>query len=465
MQNPFIRLERARGAFAAFFVLSLTAGSPARAVEPREPWRLDSVLPERLSIAVEFRARYEYLDQQFRVTRTGEEDLVVLRTLIHTRLRVLPWFTIGAELEDSRGYLSRHTLVTRGMVNSAELLRAYGELTIPDVAGGTFKSQAGRITMDVWNRRFVARNRFRNTINAFTGIDLRWSDDRGRSLRGFWTLPVQRLPVDPRRLQENDIEFDDETLDVQFWGVLIGSKLPWFGEGGWFLFGLHEDDTNKLPTRNRSLYTPGFRLFKERRAGRFDYLLEVAFQGGRSRATPVSPTTLEHFAHFEHAELGYTFDGAWLPRIAVQYDYASGDKDPDDGRNQRFDTLYGARRFDFGPTGIYGPFARSNINTPGIRFQVRPYRGLFAFASYRAFWLASARDVWVTTRVRDPAGRSGKFVGSQLEFGVRFSPSPGNLILESGYAHLFSGEFVHKAPNSTLRGDANYVYTQATVSF
>jgi Alginate export len=27
----------------------------------------------------------------------------------------------------------------------------------------------------------------------------------------------------------------------------------------------------------------------------------------------------------------------------AQYDYASGDEDPDDGTNNRFDTLFGAR--------------------------------------------------------------------------------------------------------------------------
>ena len=73
----------------------------------------------------------------------------------------------------------------------------------------------------------------------------------------------------------------------------------------------------------------------------------------------------------------------WSPRLIFQYDYASGDDDPNDADNNRFDTLYGARRFDFGPTGIYGPFARANLSTPGMRIKLKPAANmLLAFLHY-----------------------------------------------------------------------------------
>jgi hypothetical protein len=62
------------------------------------------------------------------------------------------------------------------------------------------------------------------------------------------------------------------------------------------------------------------------------------------------------------------------------------------------------------------------------------------------------------------AGPAAK-AGSQIELRLRFQPLPGNLMLEAGYAHLFAGEFIEKAPNATHRGDSNYVYTQATLKF
>ena len=91
---------------------------------PREPWRLDDVLPDRLSVSVDFRARYEYLDEQFRITRSGDSQIVVLRTLVHTRLRLTDWLTVGAELQDSRAELTDSALLNTGIVNAAELLRA-----------------------------------------------------------------------------------------------------------------------------------------------------------------------------------------------------------------------------------------------------------------------------------------------------------------------------------------------------
>jgi hypothetical protein len=96
---------------------------------------------------------------------------------------------------------------------------------------------------------------------------------------------------------------------------------------------------------------------------------------------------------------------------------------------------------------------------------VKPHPLVTSFLAYRAYWLASKKDAWTTTGVQDPSGNSGSFIGSQIELRLRFQPLRGNLMLEAGYAHLFAGEFIEKAPNATHRGDSNYVYTQATLKF
>jgi hypothetical protein len=449
-------------------LLALAVCEPAFATGPAaasKPWRLDDLLPERLSISADFRARYEYLDEQFRITESGDEGIVVLRTLVDTRFRITNWLTVGAEFQDSRAELSDNALLTTGIVNAAELLRAYGEVTLPDLFGGRFESRFGRITLDVGSRRLVARNRFRNTLNAFTGVGMQWSGEYGRELRAFWLLPIQRLPFSQAALRDNEVEFDHESLDVQFWGLFGAAKLPRIGRGELFVYGLHESDTAARPTRNQRLYTPGWRILRKPAAGRFDYQYEGALQAGKSRWLPTGTQDLHHFAFFQHVEVGFSFDLPWSPRVALQYDYASGDKDPTDDDNERFTTLYGARRFDFGPTGIYGPFARANINTPGIRLQLKPHARVTSFLAYRAYWLASKKDAWTTTGVQDPSGNSGSFIGSQIELRLRFQPLPGNLILEAGYAHLFAGGFIKKAPNASHRGDSNYVYSQATLRF
>ena len=151
--------------------------------------------------------------------------------------------------------------------------------------------------------------------------------------------------------------------------------------------------------------------------------------------------------------------------MIAQYDYASGDDDPADGNNERFDTLFGARRFDFGPTGIYGPFLRNNLSTPGIRLKLRPARDVGVLVAHRAYWLASDQDAWTTSGVRDVSGRSGSFIGHQIEARFRWEVVPGSYRFETGVAHLFAGGFMDDAPNANGEGDVTYVYSQVLFNF
>lgn len=452
-------------AIGALLLLAVwpTAG-PARAAEPSKPLRLDELLglPERLSITMDYRLRYEFLEGQFRAGRFGDDETLALRTRVRVTLALTEWLSLGAELQDSRAYLhDDQSTVNTTIVNTAALLRAYLQFDFDDALGGSNLVQLGRITMDVGSRRLVARNRFRNTSNSFDGLDWIWqSPQREHRVRFFWTLPVQRLPFTRDELLVNEVEFDHENFKNQFAGLFYETGLPCGDSIEAYAFGIYETTSQSRPNQQRRLATPGFRVLRKPSPGHFHYQLEVALQAGKSRAATTGSEDLVTFAHFEHLSAGYVFDVPWAPDLALEYDYASGDKNPTDDENGRFSTLFGARRFDFGPTGIYGPFARANINTPGIRLGIAPREKLSAFVAYRAYWLAQKRDAWVPANVQDPTGESGSFIGSQIELRVRYELLPKNVRLEFGYAHLFAGEFIDKAPNSNREGDSNYVYTQ-----
>jgi hypothetical protein len=442
------------------------AATTCRAEEARRsPWRLQEAIgePDRLSIEATFRLRYEYLDNQFRAGRPGSDQILALRTTVLAQLFLFDWLSVAAELQDSRAYLADgNTPVGTGLVNSAELLRAYIELSFERGAGSHIFN-IGRYTMDLGSRRLVARNRFRNTSNAFTGIDWSWTTRLGISLRTFYALPVKRLPDDRASLIDNEIEFDETNDSYQFFGVFASGELPWGDRGELYAYGLLEDETYDASDGDslarRRFGTPGLRILRQPEAGKLDYEFESALQIGQSQGSLTGLLTLDHFAHFQHVAIGYSFEAPASPRIELHYDFASGDSDPTDGKNGTFDTLFGARRFEYGPTSIYGAVARSNINTPGVRVELKPKTDWTAFFDYRAIWLASATEEWIPTGVRDATGSSGTFVGHQIEMRVRWWILPGNLLLEAGYAHLFAGEFIDTAPNSN-HGDTNYVYTQ-----
>jgi len=436
-----------------------------------EPWRAATALklPQWLSLTGSFRTRYENLNPQFRITRTGSDQVLVNRTTVKAGLHLSGWSLVG-EMIDSRASLNDDgSIVTTGIVDPVELLQGYLQWRGGDLFanGDRNNVRVGRVTMDVGSRRFVARNRYRNTINAFTGIDWQWEGASGRRIRGFFTLPVNREPNTFAALLDNDIEFDEEDSDVKFWGLFFADELYGRDRFEVFYFGIDEDDSSTRRTRNRDLSTLGFRVYRKAAPEQFDYEIETAFQFGESRASPAAVDTndLDHFAHFHHTEAGYTFDATWRPRVVVQYDYASGDDNPGDGDYERFSTLYGARRFDFGPTGIYGPFARANLSTPGIRLQLKPRPRITSFIAYRGYWLASDKDAWTTSGIVDPSGNTDSFIGHQVEVRLRYNVAPDNLRLEAGFAHLFSGGFMDDAPNSRGQGDVTYLYSQFALTF
>ncbi len=325
--------------------------------------------------------------------------------------------------------------------------------------------------MDIGSRRLVARNKFRNAINSFTGVDWKWQGYDGEQLRTFYTLPVHRLPREFERRERNRSEGDDQDTEVSFWGAyykLQKSVLNyWQSEAELFYFGLDENDTHNRPTRNRDIHTVGGRLYKNKATNHFDYQIETAYQFGKSRSSTEASNRedLDHQAYFARAELGFSFKYLWSPRLVAQFDYASGDNDPNDGDNNRFDRLFGVRRADFGPLGIYGPFARANIVSPGIRLQLKPSSNTSMFVAHRGYWLASDRDAWVVARVQDPEGDSGSFIGQQLEGRLRWDVVPKRLRWEIGAAYFFKGSFAEDAPNANNSGDSNFVYSQFTFSF
>lgn len=450
----------------------LGCGAPALAAD-REPWRIDEALgtPDWFTLSGSHRVRYQTLDGQFRPGLTGSDQAFVMRTLLRAELDFDSIAFVG-EFEDSRGWLMDDgSAISSSVVNAAELLQGYAALRFDDFLadGSKTEIQAGRWTRDVGSGRLMGRHNFRNTIDSYTGINFDWKDKDGRELFLFYALPVTKLPSDIPSLLENEIEFDDQDFDLQFWGGWYSeTKLLLGGNIEFYFFGLSErDDPLERETRNRRIYTPGTRWVRAPKAGKFDWEIENGFQFGQSRnsTSPADLTDLDVWARFHHFEAGYTFDAPWSPHILLEYDFFTGDPDPADGEINRFDPLFGPRRFDLGPSDIYGPLVRANLKSPGVRVEVKPNNRTDGFLFYRAVWLDEARDAFGQGNIRDATGASGKFAGQQIEGRVRYWVVPQNVRLDIGGAIFFNGEFVENAPNATGQGDTTYFYADLEFTF
>jgi hypothetical protein len=430
------------------------------------PWRAHEALgtSDFFMFMVEHRARFEHLENDYRAKPAPDSTGLFLRTLLFTAFR---WraFEVGAEVQDARAYVTDQAPLNATHVNSFELLRAYVGLRFKSVfeVGDGLAILAGRLTLDVGSRRLAARNDFRNTVNGFTGIDAQWTGATEHVLRVFAVMPVVREPSQVDAISENQVAFDRENPDALFWGLLYA--LPMFTKAKFevYVLGLHERDGEVAASAERQLWTPGVRLWQPIAVGSVDFQVEVMGQFGRSRSSAAASDveTLNHVAFSAHVACGYVWDVMLSPRVAFLYDYASGDGSPGDHQNNRFDPLFGARRFDWGPTGMYGALGRANVSSPGIRVDLAPYRTVDFFGVYRAVWLASARDAWTTAGLRDTLGDSGIFVGHQVEGRVRWHVWPQNISLDVGGVYLMRGAFAEAVVGGDLSPTV-YFYAQIT---
>ena len=449
----------------SFFSIAFAGGKTNGLLNEKE------ILPEWLSIAGEHRVRYETLDNQFRSGSTGSDQALSLRTLAKAELYLGKAFQVNLELQDSRAELTdTSSRINSTIVNSAELLEANLVWKTEGLfeKGSKSSLRGGRLTMDVGDRRFIARNRFRNVIDAYTGIDWNWEAEDGTQFRTLFTMPVNHEPSSTAELLENDAAFDKESLNRILWGIFFATPhLHGGAKGELYLFGFNEEDGSNFNTRNRQIYTPGFRVYRPAKKGQFDYELESMFQFGTLRASADATDTndLDHFAFFYHIESGYTFEMSWSPRFFLEYDYASGDDDPNDNKNDRFERLFGPNVPEFGPTSIHSAFVRANISSPGARLQVRPIPDVYAYLSYRSYWLASDTDGWQgASGLRDTSGNSGSFLGHLLFLRAKWRAHK-NIKFEGGIAYRIDGDFQKNVSNSPRQGNSVYSYYSMTLFF
>ena len=422
--------------------------------------------PDALKVSASVRVRYEALDGQFRPGFRAAEDLISVRTTVFAEYDTGP-LRIGGEIYDSRvADADRGSVIGTGEVNLLEPVQAYvaADFAAPFGKGSAASLQLGRFTLNLGSRRLVAADDYRNTTNGYTGVraDLKARD--GTSATLIYVLPQTRLPDTLPDLLDHRVELDRESFDTQLWGALL-QKPRAFGrtmaELGYF--GLFERDAPGRPTRDRHLHNVSARILREPEAGRIDYEVEGIYQFGsvRTSAAPLAPET-DVAAGFLHADLGYSFRDGWKPRLSVEFDRASGDRPG--GSYNRFDTLYGMRRADLAPAGIYAALGRTNISTIGLRAEARPDRNTDAFLVGRALWAASPTDAFATTGVRDATGASGSFAGYQLEGRVRRWIVPDLLRAEANGAWLVKRGLLRDAPNAPRAGDTLYLSLALTLS-
>jgi hypothetical protein len=414
--------------------------------------------PQGLTVSGSLRARLETLDGAPRVGVPARDAWLALRSTVLAEWRHGP-LRVGGEIWDSRVlFAGGDAPLTTGDANALEPVQAYAaaDLDAPMRGIGRLSLLAGRYTLNLGSRRLVAVNEFRNTTNAFTGVRVDAQLAGGHRFLAFAGVPQQREPADRDGLRDADIRLDTGAgerlrgLSFTTASQLAGGSLQLN------LIDFRETDAPSRATRDRDLLTWNLRYLREPAPGRWDADAEFAWQSGSSSAgTGAAAARRDVGAGFWHLRVGYQWAGRLKSRVGVEYDHVDGD---DGGETQeRFDTLFGARRFDFAPSGLFGAVGRANLRAPALRLDLFPGPRAEIMASWRANWLDKRRDFFSTSGVRDATGRSGRFAGHLLDSRVRYWAIPQKLRIEVNATRLLKGGFYARAPNSPGTGDATYL--------
>lgn len=133
-----------------------------------------------LDLGLEYRARYEHRDNDFRRADENIDDPLLLRTRAYVGVKdILDPLRFALEVQDSRRNHGDYTREydTRD-VNQSDVLQGYLELHFKESIFGKddlgnnrpFWVRAGRLAWESLDRRLIARNEWRNTTNTFQGV-------------------------------------------------------------------------------------------------------------------------------------------------------------------------------------------------------------------------------------------------------------------------------------------------------
>jgi len=205
----------------------------------------------------------------------------------------------------------------------------------------------------------------------------------------------------------------------------------------------------------------------------WDYTAELAGQlGSINVAVPgAGRRRVEQEALAAAVTGGYTWTTApFTPRLGLEYDFASGDHDPRDGKSGTFENLFPTNHKLYGYMDFW---SWRNMHDLRVSAGLRPFKRFQVTLDYHLFWLADAHDFFypIAGAGRTATSSYGRnpqfdsFVGSELDLEAIYMPRPW-FTMRAGYGHFFAGDYIEKS--LALVGgarDADWLYIQTTFTF
>ncbi|MBK6618350.1 MAG: alginate export family protein [Nitrosomonas sp.] len=413
-----------------------------------------------LDAGFDYRVRYELRDGDIRRNRLITDNNFLLRTRAYIGIRnIVDPFRFAVEFEDARAYNSNFPRDNRDW-NKFELIQTYGELYFKDVLGKDdlgndrpLRIRGGRMAWETVDRRLFGNNQWRNTTNNFEGFRVTF----GREAND-WELDAWGLQPVIRDIND----FDGRNKGQWFYGA-VGHWRKWSDVITIqpYYMALMQDDRGGQQA-SREIHSPGIRAYGVLPKTNIDYDLGAIYQFGRDNGQTKS-------AWSYLIELGYTFKHDWKPRVSAFYGFVSGDRNPNDNVNNRFERFFGFAR----PWSPDDNLIMENVKAPKIVFEFSPHKDVSIDGGYSWFWLASDTDRFnnlfnVATRNtlnRDPTGQSGDFLGQSINTRIRYKLTP-HVDTTVGYSRWMNGAFVKNRQLAALgeyNDHSNFFYVEVSL--
>jgi hypothetical protein len=472
--------------------LWLAAGA-AFAAEPANPL---SFAGGKLVFDVQERLRLEVRDNNFDFNNNADvgmtdQTFLLQRFRLGALFKPVDWFKVYAQGQDSREIASRRQKVP--FVFGAEgddpfdLRQAYIELG--DGKACPMVLKVGRQELLYGDERLVGAFDWNNFARTFDAVKLRYDGTTHK----FWVdafyahvVTIEQFgPQSNYGAHLNDANWNDTLV-----GLYTSTTCLTVQTTDLYLFYRNKQGNNPRYTGfsgqpaafaydiAQEIWTPGLRIKSlPGKLRGWDYELEIAGQFGRSAGqqgstVPTSATSMmDHEAFAFHIAGGYTWEKCdWKPRLALEYNIASGDDNPNDNKDESFLNLFPTNHKFYGYMDF---FAWKNVHNPALSLKLAPVKNVTVQLDGHAFWLYTNQDAWyranAVTRVRPlnaAALNAGSFVGTEFDLTVTWLTPWKWMKWQAGYSHFFPGDYVRDTASGAAGSDgADFGYVMTTLTF
>jgi len=381
-----------------------------------------------LSFGANVRERFEVNDAQFGIGRSREDADLLSRLEAHSDLRIAGQVQIFLQLQSDLAPGKRDPSPVDA--DRLGIEQAFVAISEP-LAGGAMTIRVGRMENGFDLQRFLSVRDGPNVRQAYDGATVAYS-------RGPWRfIALYTDPVQNRNLRA----FDDYS----------SPRLT---------FGLLRVERKITASSSLSAYVGRFTNGNERRdlvdvrfagsGGGFDWDAEGMTQSGSIGARAIH-------AGATGAIIGRTFDLALRPRVSVQFDAASGDKNPTDNQLNTFNPLF--------PSGYYfttaGYTTYANLVHGKAGLSLTPSNKVHLSAGVGSEWRATVEDAIYTLPdipIPNTAGRGGLYVGAYGQLRSDYALTS-HVALALEFVHFLAG------PTIVSAGGHNADYLGTEVRF